>query len=529
MKKFDAIVIGAGFAGMYMLHRLRQQGLDARVFEAGSDVGGTWYWNRYPGARCDIESMEYSYQFDEELQQEWEWTERYASQPEILQYARHVADRFALRDDIQFDTRVCAMVFDEINHTWGVTTDDAEQYRANYVIMATGCLSVPNQPVFPGQEDFDGPCYHTGRWPHNDVDFSGMRVGVIGTGSSGIQMIPKIAEQVETLHVFQRSPNYSVPAQNRPLDPDLSQRLKARYADFRQSNKLQGFGFGSNHPRNEGCALEMTAQERNLQFENHWRLGGLLFGAAFGDLIFDAEANGEAAEFVRTKIRQAVKDPIVAEKLCPDSTIFCKRLCADTHYFETYNLPHVHLVDVRETPIEMITPSGLKTSAESYSLDCIIYATGFDALTGAIEKISIAGKAGQLLKDKWAEGPKTYLGLETAGFPNLFMITGPGSPSVLSNMLPSIEQHVDFVADCLTYMRQHQLSAVEANVTAENEWVEHVNAVAQQTVYPSCNSWYLGANIPGKPQVFIPLVGFPDYVVKCEQVVADNYAGFDFS
>jgi cyclohexanone monooxygenase len=529
VNKYDAIVVGAGFAGMYMLHRLRQQGMEVRVFEAGDDVGGTWYWNRYPGARCDIESMEYSYQFDEELQQEWEWSERYAPQPEILDYARHVADRFQLREDIQFNTRVSAMQYDEAKACWLVTTDDGEQQLANFVVAATGCLSVPITPEIPGQDSFKGEVYHTGNWPHHKVDFSGKRVGVIGTGSSGVQSIPLIAQEAAELYVFQRTPNYSVPAHNGPLSPELRQRIKNRYSELRLQSKQMQIGWGGRHPRNDGYVYDMTPEEREQQFERHWQLGGLLFMGAFGDMLLDEQANVAAGEFVRNKIREAVQDPEVAAKLCPDNMIFCKRLCADTHYFETYNRDNVHLVDVRESPIQAITATGLCTDDADYQLDCLVYATGFDAMTGALERMEIRGRDGRLLKDKWSEGPRTYLGLETAGFPNLFIITGPGSPSVLTNMLPSIEQHVNFIADCIAYMRAHELRAVEADTDAENLWVEHVNEVADATLFPSSNSWYMGANVPGKPRVFLPLLGFPDYVAKCEEVVTNNYEGFVFS
>jgi cyclohexanone monooxygenase len=514
---------------MYMLHRLRQLGLSTIVFEAGTDVGGTWYWNRYPGARCDVESLEYSYQFDEALQQEWEWSERYSSQPEILDYARHVADRFALRDDIAFSTRVQSSVYSQETGFWTVTTEEGRCCEARFVIAATGCLSVPNEPRLPGKESFAGEVYHTGRWPHEAVDFTGKRVGVIGTGSSAIQSIPLIAEQASQLTVFQRTPNYSVPAQNAPLSPELVQRIKARYEDLRERNKLQVIGFGARHPRNDGFAMEMTEEEREAQFERHWEQGGLLFGAAFGDLFLDQEANSLAAEFVRKKIRSKVNDPELAEKLSPDSTIFCKRLCADSGYFETYNRDNVTLVDINETPVESITESGVRTSVAEHKFDCLVYATGFDAMTGALSRIDIRGREGRTLKDKWLEGPKTYLGLETVGFPNFFMVTGPGSPSVLTNMLPSIEQHVEFIADAIAYLREHDLREIEPEQSAEDAWVEHVNEVAQGTLYPTCNSWYLGANIPGKPRVFLPLLGFPDYVAKCQEVVARGYEGFRLS
>ena len=529
MQNHDIVIIGAGFAGMYMLHRARQLGLNATVLEAGSDVGGTWYWNRYPGARCDIESMEYSYQFDDDLQQEWEWSEHYAAQPEILDYARHVAERFNLREDIQFNTRVASAIFDEETSVWQVTTDKGETCRANFVVAATGCLSIPISPEFPGSNSFTGEVYHTGNWPHEDVDFTGKRVGVIGTGSSGIQSIPVIAEQAQELFVFQRTPSYSVPAQNKPLEPELAARIKARYADFREQNKKMMIGWSARFPRNDGYVFDLPADEREAQFERHWQQGGLLFINAFGDLVTDDEANEEACEFVRNKIRQIVEDPEVAEQLCPDTKIFCKRVCADTGYFATFNRDTVHLVDVNAAPIVEITEHGLRTTESDYELDCLVYATGFDAMTGALDRMDIRGRGGRSLKEKWQDGPSTYLGLETSGFPNFFTINGPGSPSVLTNMLPSIEHHVDFIAECIDYMRHRELSLIEATPDAETQWGEHVNAVADLTVYPSCDSWYIGANVPGKPRVFLALLGFPDYVEKCEHVAANDYEGFALS
>jgi cyclohexanone monooxygenase len=526
MKSYDAIVIGAGFAGLYTLYRLRQQGLDVRVIEAGTDVGGTWYWNRYPGARCDIESMEYSFQFDDDLQQEWQWTERYAAQPEILAYINHVADRYQLRDDIQFETRVKSAEFDEQQGTWHVVTDCGDEYRANFVVAATGCLSVPNEPEIPGKDRFAGETYHTGRWPHESVDFSGKRVGVIGTGSSAIQSVPCIAQQASELYVFQRTPAYSVPAQNVPLDQDLQDRLKARYEVFRDQNRGESFGFGAGHPMNQGHYLEMPDEERQEQFERHWRLGGLLFLRSFGDIALNREANDAAAEFVRGKIREIVHDPETAEKLCPHTNIMGKRLCADSGYYETFNLPHVHLVDVKADPIKEITESGLRTGEDAFELDCIVFATGFDAMTGALNRIDIRGRDGQSLREKWSDGPRTYLGMEVAGFPNLFIVTGPGSPSVLTNMLPSIEQNVNFITDCIAYMRERELRIIEAQQAAEDAWVAHVNAVADMTLFPDTDSWYCGANIAGKPRVFMALIGFPDYCARCDEVAANGYEGF---
>ncbi len=522
----DVVIVGAGFAGVCMLHRLRKAGHTARVYEAGSGIGGTWFWNRYPGARCDIESMEYSYQFSPELQQEWEWTERYASQPEILKYINHVADRFDLRGDIVLNTRVRTATFDETRRLWNVETDTG-MVSARFCIMATGCLSSTNTPNFNGIDSFEGDRYHTGNWPHGGVDFSGKRVGVIGTGSSAIQSIPLIAEQAEQLFVFQRTANYSVPAQNGPLDVDVQRRIKAAYPAFRKANAA--LPFGADFRNNEVAALEVSDEARQREYEDRWRRGGLPFMGAFADLLYSHEANETAGEFIRGKIREVVKDPLLADALSPRHVVGCKRLCADTGYFETYNRENVTLVDVNRSPIEEITARGIRTRDAHYALDCIVFATGFDAMTGALLRIDIRGRGGRTLAQKWAEGPRTYLGLATAGFPNLFTITGPGSPSVLSNMLPSIEQHVGWIADCIDYLRGRNLDAIEATSEAEDVWVAHVNEVADGTLYPSCNSWYLGANVPGKPRVFMPYLGVPPYVEKCNDVASKGYEGFVLS
>jgi len=520
---FDAVVVGAGFAGLYMLHRLRELGLSVRVFEVGSGIGGTWFWNRYPGARCDIESLEYSYQFSEELQQEWEWSERYATQPEILRYLEHVADRFDLRRDIELETRVLSAHFDEATARWAIETERGS-VSARFCVLATGCLSSANMPRFPGIERFAGATYHTGRWPHEGVDFTGQRVGVIGTGSSAIQSIPMIAEQAAHLFVFQRTPSYSIPAHNAPLDPGYVRQIRSDYAGFRKQNSQRPFG--ANFPVSERAALEVDADERAREYEARWRRGGLGFMTAFNDLILDRAANDTAAEFVRDKIRAIVRDPAVAETLAPKQVLGCKRLCVDTGYYATFNRPNVTLVDVSDAPIEAILPGGLRTRRAAYELDCIVFATGFDAMTGAALAIDIRGTSGQALREKWAEGPRTYLGLGTAGFPNLFLITGPGSPSVLSNMVPSIEQHVEWIADCIAWLRERGLERIDATPAAEDAWVVHVNEVASLTLYPSCNSWYLGANVPGKPRVFMPYLGFPPYVEKCNEVAARDYEGF---
>jgi cyclohexanone monooxygenase len=522
----DAVVVGAGFAGLYMLHRLRGLGFTARVYEAGDGIGGTWYWNRYPGARCDVESMDYSYSFSDALQQEWRWTERYASQPEILRYINHVADRFDLRRDIQLSTRVTAAVFDEATNRWAIQTDRGDRASARFCVMATGCLSTAQVPKFPGLETFRGTRYHTGHWPHEGVDFTGQRVGVIGTGSSAIQSIPIIAAQAAHLFVFQRTPNFSVPARNAPLDQAVEQRVKAHYADFRRQARESRVGFVVE--RSEASALAVTAEERQREYEKRWSRGGLGFTATYVDLLTNQEANDTAAEFCRAKIRALVRDTAVAEALVPKHyPVGTKRICVDTDYYETFNRDNVTLVDIRRTPIETITPHGLRTRDAEYTLDSIVFATGFDAMTGALLSIDIQGRAGRRLQQKWAEGPRTYLGLAVAGFPNLFTITGPGSPSVLSNMIVSIEQHVDWIADCLAYMRQHDRCVVEATLEAEDRWVAHVNEVGHATLYPLADSWYMGANIPGKPRIFMPYIGgVGTYRKICDEVAATGYEGF---
>jgi cation diffusion facilitator CzcD-associated flavoprotein CzcO len=526
-ERFDIVIAGAGFAGMYMLHRAREAGLSARVFEAAGGVGGTWYWNRYPGARCDVESMEYSYQFDDRLQQEWRWSERFATQPEIMRYANHVADRFDLRKDIRFDTRVVAATYDEAARRWTVRTGDGAETSAQFVVMATGCLSSTNLPDIKGLEDFAGARYHTGEWPHEEVDFTGKRVGVIGTGSSAIQAIPIIAQQARSLTVFQRTANYSVPAHNAPLDPAYEARIKTDYANFRARNSLQINAFGSNLPRSSIPARDMMPEERRAAFEARWQYGGLFFLGALGDLLLDKEANDMAAEFVRGKIHAIVKDPKVAELLSPKQVIGCKRLCVDSGYYATFNRPNVRLVDIGRSGIDEIKPAGVRVDGESFDLDALVFATGFDAMTGTLLRIDIRGRGGRALREAWEAGPRTYLGLSVAGFPNLFTISGPGSPSVLTNMIVSIEQHVNWIADCIARLRAQGRATIEARPEAQEAWVEHVNAVAGRTLYPQCNSWYVGANIPGKTRVFMPLLGFPDYVKKCNEVVAKGYEGFD--
>jgi len=522
----DAVIVGAGFAGLYMLHRLRGLGLSARVYEAAGGVGGTWFWNRYPGARCDVESLEYSYSFCAELEQEWQWTERYASQPEILRYLNHVAERFDLKRDIQFETRVNAATFDETAHRWTILTDRGDRVSAKFCIMATGCLSAAKVPDFKGIETFRGKTYHTGHWPHEGVDFTGQSVGIIGTGSSAIQSIPNIAREASHLFVFQRTPNFSLPARNEPLSPEIARDWRVNRAEYR--DRARAAPFALLIEQSEKMALDVSPEERQREYEERWRRGGFAMLGAFADIIVNQEANDTAAEFVRSKIRGMVADPAVAEKLLPrDYPIATKRICVDTGYYSTFNRDNVSLIDARATPIEEITPTGLRTTDAAYQLDSIVFATGFDAMTGALRNVEIRGRAGVTLNGKWSAGPRTCLGIMIAGFPNLFTITGPGSPSVLSNMVMAIEQHADWIANCLAYLREHQFSTIEATIDAENEWVAHVNEVANTTLFPLANSWYVGANIPGKPRVFMPYIGgFAVYRQKCDEVAARGYEGF---
>jgi cyclohexanone monooxygenase len=523
----DVIVVGAGFAGMYMLHKLRGQGLSARVYEQGSGVGGTWYWNRYPGARCDVESMQYSYSFSEELQQEWDWSERYAPQPEILKYANHVADRFNLRPDIQFNTRVDRAAFDESENTWSVTTSDGKTVTAKYVVLATGCLSNARMPDIRGLDGFKGKVYHTGHWPHEAVDFTGRRVGVIGTGSSGIQSVPVIAEQASHLTVFQRTANFSIPARNAPLTEQERQAFRTKYPEIRRiAREEMRNGIFQEVP--DRGALDDGDNERRDKYEARWTRGGLTFMGVYNNLALDKAANDTAADFVRGKIAEIVRDPQTAKLLQPNNhPIGSKRICIDSDYFATFNRPNVTLVDIKSNPIEEILPNAVRTAKGDYEVDTIVLATGFDAMTGSVAKIDIRGRNGQTLNEKWAEGPKTYLGLMSVGFPNLFIITGPGSPSVLSNMIVSIEQHVDWITDCIAYMRHRGFEAMEATQDAEDEWVAHVNEVAHTTLYPQANSWYMGANIPGKPQIFMPYIGGVGvYRQICNDVAAKGYEGF---
>jgi cyclohexanone monooxygenase len=527
--EYDAIVVGAGFAGMYMLHRLREQGLSVRVFEAGSGVGGTWFWNRYPGARCDVESVDYQFSFSDELLHEWNWSERYPRQDELLAYLNHVADRFDLRRDIQLNTRVTRALFDEKATRWDVETEGGDRFSASYVVMATGCLSAARVPAFEGLNTFQGEWYHTGAWPDEGVDFAGKRVAVIGTGSSGIQSIPVIAKEADQLLVLQRTANYSVPAFNRPLTEEAKKEGVEHFADRRKITQESVLGLSV--PPTGKSALEVSTEERQAIYEERWQMGGLPMYGAFIDLMVDERANETAVEFFRAKIREKVSDPEVAEKLLPKGYPFGgKRICVENGFFETFNRDTVTLIDINEQPIRRITPTGILAGDTEYPVDVIVFATGFDAMTGALLAIDIQGRGGRTLQDKWSEGPRTYLGIAIAGFPNMFLITGPGSPSVFSNMVVSIEQHVDWIADAVARLRKDGVQLMEADRAAEDAWVDHVNVVANSTLLPRAASWYMGANVPGKPRIFMPyLGGVGAYRQKCNEVAAKDYDGFQLT
>ena len=532
--RLDAVVVGAGFSGLYMLHRLREMGLDVRVLESGDGVGGTWFWNRYPGARCAVPSLEYSFGFSAELQQEWAWTEIMPAQPEVLRYLNHVADRFDLRPDIQLETRVTAATFDEAKRRWTLTTDAGERLSAPFCIMATGCLSAPLDPRFEGVELFEGSVLRTARWPAEGVDLSGERVGIIGTGSSGVQCIPVLAEEADHLFVFQRTPTYTFPANNGPLDREFQQYVKQNYDELRSRQRRSDtggsdFAVGALFSVPSQSLLELSEEERSDAID---RLGFAVI-RSFSDVRSDPDANAIAVEMYCEAIRRTLDDSAVADGLSPRNyPIGCKRQVIDTDYFATFNRKNVTLVDLRDGSIEEITAKGLRTENSEYAFDVLVLATGFDAMTGALRRIDIRGRDGRALAAKWADGPRAYLGLQRAGFPHLFTITGPGSPSVLSNMMVSIEQHVEWIGDCIAYLRENEIEEIEPTVEAENAWAAHVNEVAKGTMFtaPTCNSWYLGANVPGKPRIFMPYVGgVAKYRAKCDEVVANGYEGFSFT
>ena len=525
----DAVVVGAGFSGMYQLYKLRDMGLSVKVFEAGEDVGGTWYWNRYPGARVDIESMAYSFSFSKELEQDWVWSEKYSPQPELLRYAQHVAERFDLKRDISFNTRVASAHFDEDNDQWLVTTQCGKRVRARYLVMATGVLSAAKTPDIAGRDSYKGETYQTGLWPKEGVDFTGKRVAVIGTGSSAVQSIPLIAEEADELVVYQRTAAYSTPAFNRPLTNSEIDTMKGNYDQYRQEQRLSPAGI-INPERQLERVMDVPKEERQRSFEEAWD-EGLLTGlmSTFSDIQLDEDANHEVAEFIRDRIRNTVQDPQTADDLTPKAYPYAtKRPCIDTNYYETYNRENVSLVNLRRTPIETITETGIETSDGAREFDAIVYATGFDAMTGPLLRVDIRGRGGKRLVDAWIDGPRSYLGIAIHGFPNLFTITGPSSPSVLSNMLVSIEQHVDWVSDCIGWMNENGKTAIEPSDAAERDWAEHTAHLAGMTLFPQADSWYMGANVPGKPRMFLAYVGgVGAYRLICDQIAATGYHGFD--
>jgi cyclohexanone monooxygenase len=531
-KAYDMLVVGAGFAGLYQLYRAREAGLSVRVLEAGEGIGGTWFWNRYPGARCDVESLDYSYSFSRELEIEWNWSERYATQAEILRYIEHVADRFKLWPDIQLATRVRSAHFDDAGSFWRVTTQSGEELTCSFLVMATGAISLPQAPGLDGLESYAGAVYHSARWPQEGVDFRGKHVCLIGTGSSGVQMVPEIAATCASLTVFQRTANFSVPAHNVPFTPESLQAAKARYPERRAMGRDAVTGQFLN--ANTRTAAEMTEQERLAELEYKWQGagGGFRMLRAFADQISNERTNKLVADFARSKIRARVKDPRKAEILCPrdDLPFGGKRLCVDSHYYETFNLEHVDVVDLLATPLLGATPAGLRTTQTEYRCDIVVFATGFDALTGALLAIDIRGAGGVVLSERWAHGPLTYLGLAIAGFPNLFTITGPGSPSVLSNVVHSIETHVDWIMRLLRHMQRSDLARVTSRPEADEAWARRCQEDAGKTLYTRANSWYMGDNVPGKPRLFLPFVaGVPTYRREIEAVEAKGYPGFDFA
>lgn len=525
-RTYDAVIVGAGFAGLYLVHLLRGRGLSVRCFEAADGVGGTWYWNRYPGARCDVESQEYSFSFDKELEREWRWTERYSGQKEILAYLDFVADRLDLRRNIAFSARVESALFDDSKKQWTVKASNGEVVIARFCVMATGCLSAAQMPNIPGRDSFKGEMYHTGQWPHHEVSFEGKRVGVIGTGSSGIQVIPQIAKRAQHLTVFQRTPNFSIPAWNKPLASEKIEEWNANRDAYRAKAKDSRSGILYQYATRS--AFEVDEAERLQEYEARWARGGANFVHAFNDLFLDEKANETAANFVKEKIRSRVKNPQTAAALTPnDHPIGTKRICVDSDYYETYNRENVTLVDLRKEPMTGISPEGVVLDDRAVPLDMIVFATGFDAVTGALLRIDIRGRNGLTLKEAWQDGPKSYLGLAVSGFPNLFIVTGPGSPSITTNVVMAVEQHVEWIGRCLEKLQDKPDTLIEAERDAQEDWVQHVRDVAAGTLFPKAKSWYMGANIPGKPRVFLPYIGgLGNYTRLCDDVAEHNYRGF---
>lgn len=526
METVDAIIIGAGLGGLRALYSLRGRGLSVTVLEASDELGGVWNFNRYPGARCDVESYDYSYMFSPELEQDWRWSERYATQPEVLRYINHVADRFDLRRNIAFNTRLQSAEFDEGRGLWCITSEDGGVWQAQYLILAVGQLSTTKQPLFPGENTFNGDILHSACWPREPVSFKGKRVGIIGTGSSGVQMTPVIAEQAAHLSVFQRSANYSIPAANAPISDDEDRAIKADYRARRERalNSPSGLGFVPNGT----SALDATPEERQAIYEAAWQRLGFGFALAYKDILLDEASNETAAAFIRAKIAEQVDNPVTRDLLTPKGFPFgTKRPSVDSNYWPAFNRDNVTLVDIKSAPIQEITPTGIRTADAHYPLDMIIYATGFDAFTGSLLRPEITGRGGIKLREKWAAGPVSYLGIGVAGFPNMFIVVGPGSPSLLSNVILSIEQQVDWLSSLIEYAEIEDVTLIEATQEAERDWVDHVNLRAKETLYPKAESYYVGAEIPGKPRVFMPYSGgVRAYRRTLERVAEGGYQGF---
>lgn len=525
-RRLDALIIGMGFGGMCMLHTAREGGLDVHAIEAGDDVGGTWYWNRYPGARCDVMSIDYSYSFLNEIQQEWTWTEKFAAQPEILAYARFVADKLDLRRDTTFNTRATSIAYDDARRLWVIATEQGEVYEATYCIMATGPLSIPKGIDIPGRETFGGEIYLSGRWPQHKVNFAGKRVGIIGTGSTGIQAVPVVAEEAAHLTVFQRTPSFTIPMRNRALTPDYMAQVKAHYPRLRTI--ARSTHTGGVRPVSTRPMFSVTREEAHKLLEDGWNEGGQAIFGLFSDLLYDQQTNDVVAEFVRAKIKAVVNDPHTAAVLTPHGyPIFSRRPCLDTNYYETFNRDNVALVDCINEPIEAIIPTGIRTSDREIPLDIIIGATGYDGLTGAMMAVDIKGRGGRSLREKWAGGAQSYLGLMMAGFPNLFIIAGANGPSALANFVILNEENATWIMRCITYLRDHGHSAIEPTEEAEDAYMTLLTEIAGRSLIPKAKSWYVGANIPGKAN-FFPIFagGFSRYIEMCTKAADNNYAEF---
>jgi cation diffusion facilitator CzcD-associated flavoprotein CzcO len=535
LSHYDAIIIGAGVTGLYQLYSLRKLGISVHVFEKGSGVGGTWYWNRYPGARFDSESYTYGYSWSEEVLQEWNWTEHFSPQPETLRYLNFVADKFDLKKDITFNASVKSAHWNEAADRWDIETENGERASARFLITAIGILHAANMPKIPGIEDFEGQSWHTSQWPRDangwgsmDVGLNGKRIGVIGTGATAVQLIQELAKVAGDLTVFQLLPEYCAPLGNSKIDDEWQQQIKARYPEIFKTCRETFAGF--EHVPDPRSALDVPAEEREAFWEKLYGEPGFgIWLGNYSDILTNQQANDLITDFIRKKIRERVKDPKVAEKLVPKTYGFgLRRVPMETHYYEVYNQDNVHLVDLTETPIQRITKTGVKTSDKEFEFDFIIYATGFDAVTGSFTRMDIRGEGGQTLKDKWENGPRTYLGLQTVGFPNMFTLVGPHNGATFCNMPRCAEQNVEWVTECVRYLTENGIERIEPKPDAEQAWTDHVNEIVQNTLLPTVDSWFMGTNVEGKKKNFLMYTGgSPAYRAKCDEVAAQGYEGFD--